>query len=303
MSRRWILLLVGLLCWQPAKADWDYLTVTGSGGVPLNVVTAGSPDSPAILFIHGIGQSHYSFVHQLNSDLADDYFLVAFDLRGHGASGKPWLAEDYGPAKVWAEDVAAVLAATGAERPVVVAWSYGTLVVMDYIREYGADTLTGVNLTGALGALVPYRMSADDPNTKEFLRLRELRSSPDLADNIRANESMVQWLTAMPVSKQDRELFQAFGLMFPAYARSAMMQRQLNNQDLLDQLSLPVLFSLGDKDNPLQLEDGAALDANHDNISLSVFQDAGHSVFFEQPKRFNSELRQFVISASKEACP
>jgi hypothetical protein len=33
---------------------------------------------------------------------------------------------------------------------------------------------------------------------------------------------MVQWLTATPVSEQERHLFEAFSLMFPAYARNAM---------------------------------------------------------------------------------
>ncbi len=297
MNMRGLLVALALVCCQPSSADWNYLTVAGAGGVPLNVVTAGSPDSPAIVFIHGIGQSHYSFVHQLDSDLAQDYFLVTFDLRGHGASGKPWQSDAYSPSRVWAEDVAAVIAATGADQPVVVAWSYGTLVVMDYIREFGVGSLAGINLTGALGSLMPFRMRADDPNTQEFVRMRELRQSPDLVDNIRANEAMVQWLTATPVSDQERQLFQAFGLMLPAYARSAMMQRQFNNQDLLDQLTLPVLLSLGEKDNPLQLEDGAELAETHSNISLSVFEGAGHSVFFERPARFNAELRGFVTSA------
>ncbi|MFK7957321.1 MAG: alpha/beta fold hydrolase [Lysobacterales bacterium] len=294
----WVLVLLGLSGWQPAIAQWDFLTVTGSGGVPLNVVTAGSSDDPAIVFIHGIGQSHYSFVHQLNSDLAADHFLVAFDLRGHGASGKPWLAEDYGPGKVWADDVAAVMAATGVHRPVIVAWSYGSNVLMDYIREYGTKGLAGINLTGALGALKPFRLPKENPDTEAFLRLRKLRESPDITQHILASEGMIQWLTEAPMSASDRQIFQSIGLMLPAYARRAMMQRTINNQDLLDQLTLPVLLSLGEKDNPLQLEDGADLAGSHSQIQLSVFKNAGHSIFFERPARFNTELKKFAATVA-----
>ncbi len=280
---------------QRSPADWDYRTVEGAGGVPLNVVTAGDPASPAILLIHGFGQSHYSFVHQLNSDLADDYFLVSFDLRGHGGSGKPWAAEDYGEHTIWAGDVAAVVSASGIQRPVVVAWSYGTMVAMDYIREFGDDGLAGIILTGGQGALRPFRMpGADDPGAAEFARIRELQQSPALVDYIRAGERVIPLLTASPLPESERKLLQAIGLMLPAYVRRAMAQRRLDNQDLVGRLSLPVLFCLGQEDNPYQLDDAAELATNHENMSLTVYEGAGHSVFIEQPQRFNAELRRFA---------
>lgn len=280
---------------QRSLADWDYRTVDGAGGVPLNVVTAGDPASPPILLIHGFGQSHYSFVHQLNSDLAEEYFLVTFDLRGHGASGKPWATEDYSEHTVWAEDVAAVVSATGIERPVVVAWSYGTMIAMDYIREFGDDGLTGLILTGGQGALKPFRMpAADDPGAEEFARVRKLQQSPALIDYIRAGERVIPLLTASPLPESETRLFHAISMMLPAYVRRAMAHRRLDNQDLVGQLSLPVLFCLGRQDNPHQLDDAAELAASHENMSLSVYEGAGHSVFIEQPERFNAELRRFA---------
>ena len=303
--KRWRLLpLAALILVQAGHAEWAYQTVEGSGGVPLNVVTAGDSGSPAILFIHGIGQSHYSFVRQLDSDLSDDFFLLSFDLRGHGASGKPWSEEAYAGSQVWAEDVAAVIAATGAARPTLVAWSYGTVVAMDYVREFGIGGINGVVLTGSLGALRPFKMPvSDDPNAAEFARIRKLQVSPRLIDNIRANRGMVKWLTATPMSAHDRQIFEAISLMFPGYARRPMVKRRIDNQDLLAQLRLPVLLSLGDKDNPMQLVDGVDMAESHANITVSVFAGAGHSVFFEQPQRFNAELRQFAQRAGSLPAP
>ena len=299
-----VLGLAAFVAVQPCLADWDYRTVEGAGGVPLNVVTAGDPGSPAILFIHGIGQSHYSFVRQLDSELADDFYLVAFDLRGHGVSGKPWVTEAYTEPAVWAQDVAAVMAATRLKRPLVVAWSYGTLVMMDYVREFGVEGLAGIVLTGALGALKPFRMpQADDPNAEEFARLRELQVSPDPIDNIRASERMVAWLTAEPLPERERELFQEIGLMLPAYARRAMVKRTFDNQDLLERLALPVLLSLGEEDNPMQLEDGVDIAAGLSNVTLSVYEGTGHTVFFERPHRFNAELRRFAEQTLSSGSP
>ena len=288
-------LLIAALLPLRSLADWDYRTVEGAGGVPLNVVTAGDSASPAILLIHGFGQSHYSFVRQLDSDLAEDYYLVSFDLRGHGASGKPWAAEAYRESEVWAGDVATVIAATDLDRPLMVAWSYGTMVAMDYIREFGVSSIAGLLLTGGQGALKPFRMpSGDDPGAAEFARIRELQQSPHLIDYIRAGERVIPLLTASPLPEEERQLFQSIGLMLPGYARRAMSQRRLDNQDMIGQLSLPMLFCLGAEDNPFQLEDAAQLAASHGNMSLTVYEGAGHSVFIEQPDRFNAELRRFA---------
>ena len=296
MVLRRLLLLVALLISQHSLADWDYRTVEGAGGVPLNVVTAGDPASPAILLVHGFGQSHYSFVLQLDSDLANDYYLVSFDLRGHGGSGKPWAVDAYSASEVWARDVHGVIEATGLDRPLVVAWSYGTMVTMDYVRHYGASGMAGILLTGGQGALRPFRMPSgdDDPDAEEFAQVRRLQSSPDLIDYIRGGERVIPLLTATPLPERQRQLFQAIGLMLPPYVRRAMAHRTLDNQDMVEQLSLPVLFCLGEKDNPFQLNDARELAASHDNMSLTVYEGAGHSVFVEQPERFNAELRRFA---------
>lgn len=293
-----IVLLVVFLAVTPCHGAWKYQTVAGAGGVPLNVVTAGEPDHPAILFIHGIGQSHYSFVRQLDSTLADEFYLVSFDLRGHGASGKPWLTEAYTDTRAWAQDVAAVLEATGAGPTVMVAWSYGTLVALDYVRELGVGGLAGLNLTGAQGALLPFRMpSGDDPLAAEFSRVRALQLSTSPADNLQASQRMVDWLTAKPMSHADRQVFLGVTLMFPAYARQAMLQRRPNNQDLLAQLTMPTLLSVGEEDSPALAEDALALSRQQPNFRMSKYQGAGHSVFFEQPERFNGELREFARRA------
>lgn len=285
---------IGPLC--QAEQTLNYQTVKGAGGVPLSVVTAGNSERPAIVFIHGIGQSHYMFHKQLKSSLANDFYLVAFDLRGHGASGKPWDTMTYTQSATWADDVAAVIAATQARKPIIVGWSYGTLVVLDYIRQYGTSKLSGVAFTGSLGALRPFTMpTEDDPNTAEFLRIRQLQLSPDPRDQIAAVESMIGWLTTAPVSPSEQRMLKSIAMMFPAYARRAMYSRTLDNQDLLDAMTkLPVFLVMGADDNAGMLKDAAALTENHPNFHLSVYTGAGHSVFYEQPKRFNAELLSFA---------
>lgn len=245
----------------PSWAAWSSQTVQGEGGVPLHVVTTGKRGAPAILFIHGLGASHYNFKAQLDSDLAKDFFLVAFDLRGHGASGRPQDLFAYSTSEVWARDVAAVIAATGIRRPIIVAWSYGTWVAMDYVRAYGTTSVAGLNFTGGLGGLQPVTVSVP------------INGAPSAAgdDPIADIEALIQYL--------------------PPTARDLIAQRQLDNRDLLDRLDVPVLLSLGERDfDPGMVKAGAELAKRKPNFRVSEYKGAGHSVFTEQPSRFNDEL-------------
>ena len=73
--------------------------VTGGAGVQLHVVETGNPGGRPILFLHGVSQCWLTWSRQMNSELADDYRLVAMDLRGHGLSEKP--REGYTDSRIW----------------------------------------------------------------------------------------------------------------------------------------------------------------------------------------------------------
>ena len=126
----------------------NFTSVTTADSVRLNVVETGNPQGPAIVFIHGISQSWLSWIAQLSDPtLRAKYRLVAFDLRGHGASqgsqvavdgdGVPYAAYNDGnvgsTAALWAGDLQAVLTGLALFAPTVVGWSYGGCVVLDYI--------------------------------------------------------------------------------------------------------------------------------------------------------------------------
>ena len=55
----------------------------------LHLVETGNSSGRPILFIHGISQCWLTWSRQLSSDLAEDYRLVAVDMRGHGLSDRP----------------------------------------------------------------------------------------------------------------------------------------------------------------------------------------------------------------------
>ena len=164
--------------------------VRGGGGLRLHVREWGKADGPPILFIHGWSQNHLCWAKQYESALADEFRLVAYDLRGHGMSEAPLEPEHYTDSTLWADDVAEIIAELGLDRPVLVGWSYGSFVICDYLRAHGQDQIAAINFVegavklgeGAFGTLI-------GPG---FLDHFVDATADDLPTNIRAMRSFVR---------------------------------------------------------------------------------------------------------------
>lgn len=292
--RRACLIAVLLLLVPAARAaGFVFTTVPGGGGVPLNVVEAGNPDGPPILFVHGMSASYLAWLPQLQSSLAARYRLVAFDMRGHGGSGKPWRPEDYGDSRLWADDIAAVIAAKGLHRPVVVAWSYGGHAVMSYVRHYGTSQLGAVNLAGTLAGLVAVERRPG-PETDALLAGSRLRASPDLADNIEGYRRMARGLAARPLPGDLEELNFLSGLMQPSYVRRAFAKLPTRNEDIAARLDVPVLVTVGTEDREWPLDRCREAVARLPAATLSVYEGVGHYPSAEDAARFDRELEALV---------
>lgn len=282
-----------------------FSTVEGVDGVPLNVVEAGDPAKPGILFVHGIGQSYLSFENQLHSPLAQEFHLVAFDLRGHGNSGRPYNREAYVDSAKWAGDLERVRVATGLAHPVLVGWSYGTVVTSDYLRHYGAGNLAGIALIGAYGGLTPPPAQRPPPGSPPagqsvaapMPSLRDQQTSLSLEDNIAASHRVALLLTAKTMSPEWVERATLMGMLLPRPAHAWMFDRSLANQDLVPKITVPLLVFVGGKDvNNTPLAGAEALVAKVPGARLTLFPDSGHSPFAEDPERFNRELGAFARS-------
>ncbi|MDX2222058.1 MAG: alpha/beta hydrolase [Rhodospirillaceae bacterium] len=287
--------LIALLCAagvHAAQARSFY--IEGAGGVPLAVTDAGAVDAPAILFLHGIGHGRDSFQVQFTSHLTENYRLVAFDLRGHGMSGKPWRAADYAEAAIWAEDVARVMDATGLIRPVVVAWSYGTLVAADMVRVGGAPRIAGVVMVSALGGLEAQAPQGEIP--PDLAKARLLQPQPSLADQQDASRLVARYLTDGPAPAPWRDTTLALNLMVPPYVQPLVRQHASDNRDLVARFTMPVLIVHGAKDAAVQQAAVDSLVQRLPNGLASRYDAAGHTPFVEDAPRFNRELAAFVES-------
>ncbi len=294
----------GLALWAvltaaaPAMAaDMRSRFIEGDGGVPLAVREAGPADAPGILLVHGLGQGGASFDKQFEA-LGDRYHIVAFDLRGHGLSGKPWAQEAYVSPAIWASDIAKVVAATGLKRPVILGWSYGTGVVMDYVRQYGADQVAGIVLVGALGGLSPPAApAAATPLPADYARAKALQPSALIEDQIEAARVVGTYLTAAPVDDGLGETSQTLGSMLAPYVRAGLMKHPAANQDLVPKITAPLVIMRGELDPSAPAAASDALAKALPRGSVITFQGSGHSPFRERAADFNKALAAFVDAA------
>ena len=278
-----------------AEPAYEFRTVAGAGGVPLNVVMTGNRAGRPVLFVHGIGQSYLAFDNQFRSTLRQSLLLVAFDLRGHGNSGKPWNSEAYSDRALWAGDLDNVIRALGLRDPILVGWSYGTLVVLDYVRVHGTQGVGGIVLTGAYGGLT--QPGAPQPPAPQFVRLREDLASADLDRKWRAAHAMVRYLTARPMPAPWTERAAAISLLLPQSARVGMYLQAFDNTDLIPALqTVPMLLMIGGKDASARESDGRQLVAALPRARLEMYPADGHSLFVERPERFNRHLSGFVAA-------
>ncbi len=284
-----------LLFWIVAGATTAHARsfyVEGAGGVPLATTDIGPAEAPGILFLHGIGHGRESFHDQFASQLAEKYHLVAFDLRGHGMSGKPSRAADYAEPALWAEDVARVMEATRLTRPVVVAWSYGTLVAADIVRVGGARQISGLVLVSALGGLEAQTAQGEVP--PDLVRARMLQSQPNLADQREAARLISRYLTHDLAPSSWLETTLALNLMVPPYAQPLLRQHASDNRDLVERFVMPVLIVHGAKDTAMAQVAVDSLLKRLPKGQASRYDNAGHAPFVEDAPRFNRELSNFV---------
>ena len=218
--------------------------ITGGGGTRLHLVETGNPKGRPIIFIHGASQCWLTWSRQLSSDLADSYRLVAMDMRGHGLSDKP--REGYGDSQLWADDVNAVITTLDLDHPILSGWSYGPLVILDYIRHYGEDGIGGINLIGAVTKLgTDEAMSALTP---EFLALVPGFFATDVQESVGSLESLLRLCFSAELLPQDLYQMVGFSVSVPPYVRQGLFSRSFDNDDLLPKIRKPVLITHGADD-------------------------------------------------------
>jgi pimeloyl-ACP methyl ester carboxylesterase len=274
-------------------AERDY-TVTSADGVKIAVQETGDPAGAPIVFVHGLLGSHIDWDEQTKSRELQSYRLITYDMRGHGLSGKPEDTEAYHDGRRWADDLASVLKATGAKKPILVGWSLGGVVLSNYLAAHGDEGVAGlvyvdgvIELTASLITSHPkvYTDLASDDLTVHLDAVRTFlalcfQTQPDTAtfERLLSNAALASWVMTKTIPS-----------MTVAAAEG------------LPKAHVPVLMVYGGKDALVNPEPSIArAKALNSTIKTAVYANSGHAPFLEEAPRFNRDLAEFRKASTSE---
>jgi len=267
-------------------ADKRY-TVAAPDGVELAVQESGNPDGPAILLIHGLLGSHMNWDAQRASPALQGYRLISYDLRGHGLSGKPRAPGAYREGRRWADDLAAVIAASGADKPVLVGWSLGAAVISNYLAAHGDGAVAGaVYVNGVIelnAALIPPHPAVyRDLNATELAtRLDAQRAFLALCFHTRPAQAVFERMLG--------------GAAMASWDMQAAVQSMDIRLDGLEKARVPVLLLYGARDALVNTGPAVARARQlNPRATQTIYADSGHAPFVEEPQRFARDLARFV---------
>lgn len=271
-------------------------TVKGADGINLHAREWGRPAGIPILLIHGWSQSHLSWSKQCDELGQRGYRVVALDLRGHGMSDAPLQADQYIDGNKWADDIAAVIDQVALDKPILVGWSYGGYVVLDYVHKYGQDKIAGINFVAA--AVILGKKASGPLIGPGFLENAPGACHPDLPTNIAAIRGLLRACVAKPIDRDDFEVMLAHNMVVHPQVRGFLLQRELDFTPVVEGIKVPVLATHGRSDIVVLPAMTEHILEHCDGARVSWFDDVGHAPFIEEPERFNRELIAFAERAN-----
>jgi pimeloyl-ACP methyl ester carboxylesterase len=270
-------------------------TVRGGGGLRLHVREWGKADGRPILFIHGWSQNHLCWAKQCESGLADEFRLVAYDLRGHGMSDAPLGPEHYTDGGLWADDVAAIIENLRLDRPVLVGWSYGAFVICDYIRAHGQERIAAIDFVE--GAVKLGEKAFGTLIGPGFLDHFVDATADDLPKNIAAMRAFLKVCASRSLPAEDFETALCWNIVVPAQIRAGLAARELDCDDVLRALEAPLLVTQGRADTVVLPAMAEHILATCPTATASWYDGVAHLPHLEAPERFNGELAQLARRA------
>lgn len=261
--------------------------------------TAGEPDAPVLLCLHGIGSNADAFLPQLPLAASAGRRLVAWDAPGYRHSADP----------------------VGA--PGVSGWARSAAALARHVA--GGSTGGGTGEGAALdvlgvswGGVIATRLALDNPQLVRSLTLADSSGGAggrvDTAEAMRSRadgfvelgpDAFAASRSAVLVSdgasdELRREVAQMMveSIRMPAYRWACWAMAEADHVPLLGGIAAPTLVVVGEHDVVTPPRASERLAAGIRAARLEVIDDAGHLANQEQPERFNHLLAEFLLNLS-----
>ena len=265
---------------------------TAEDGVPLYYTDEGQ--GLPIFLIHGITMNHKFFQHN-TPVLAKTHRVVTMDIRGHGYSGKQELNWTLRQA---ARDVRKLIDHLNLSDVTLVGWSMGTMLIHNYFDQFGGENLKGAVFMD----MAPYLLQAPDWEHPMFGNLdcqAAINVSRDiLNDRLTALESLIpiSFKAGQLPDMATKEFWIRESMLTPTSVMLAFWLGMVASdwRSQLAQIPVPVLLCYGSQSLFFPTQLGKEMQTLIPNSHLVMFEQSGHSLFWEEPELFNAEVARFA---------
>jgi pimeloyl-ACP methyl ester carboxylesterase len=284
------------------------VTVISADGTELHAEEFGPETAPTIVLIHGWTEAiaYWAFVID---ELKRDFRVIAYDLRGHGRSGRATDA-DYSLER-FGQDVDAVLraAVAGGRVRLVAGHSLGAMSIASWAHQFdvAAHAESAALLNTGLGGLIAGAAVVAVPAFAERLRDplgRRLflgSSSPIPPFTSPLHHFLISYIAFGPTATPGMvEFYRRLITACPADVRAAvglaMADMELN--PALAKLTIPTLVMAADRDRLTPVAQAERIASELPRLTeLIVLPNTGHMGPLERPAEVSAALRELALTA------
>jgi len=263
-------------------SSYQEKSIVLDGTINLSYVEQGVPGGIPVLFVHGYPDSWHSYEEVLR-ELPKSVHAFAVSLRGFGNSDRP--DKNYAP-KDFSDDLASFVKKINIGPVIIVGHSMGGVVVQRFTIDYPQLTRGMV----IIGSQVSFNKHND---LKEFGAEISKMKDP-------IKESFIVDFQRSTIADPINESFFNTLVSESAKAPLTVWQQAMSELliyepgELLKNIQAPSLIVWGEKDLFCSRKEIEFLHQSIRNSLLLVYENTGHSVHWEEPKRFSDDLMDFI---------
>lgn len=254
----------------------------------LSVNAYGDPENIPVIFIHGFPFDFSMWENQISA-LKNDYYCIAYDVRGLGDS---YVGDGQYTMEAFASDLFSIVHEMDLQKPVLCGLSMGGYIVLRTV-ERDPKRFGGVVLCNT--------KSESDDNKGKLSRAQTVDDINVKGLDFFAN-NFVPNCFADITKKKNTELVEKTTTIakkhIPKGVKGSVfaMISRTDTSGILDKIECPALVITGEDDKIIPPENMEKMAAKIPGSEFSMIKNAGHLPPLENPADFNNILLQFLDS-------
>jgi len=255
--------------------------------VRLHFLEWGNPAAPPLVLLHG-GAAHAHWWDHIAPILAEQYNVVALDLRGHGDSS--WVVPPAYEIEDYVGDIEEIFAALHLDSPVVMGHSLGGFIALTYATRH-TTTLRGLIVVD-----IGFRLR--NSRTMRFLRNMPAPHYQDEVEVLRRfqlfpTETFAVTPLLHHIARTSVRAQETGGLTLK-FDRATMGRAPRDVSSLLETITCPTLLLRGSHSQHFAATTMTDMLERCPRARGVEIPGAGHHVFLDNPTAFLSAVRDFL---------